>query len=368
MNQTQEQLLALLGNRLFMAETGTAVSQEILKEAKFHSVDALISDEYQTIANNMRVSAAHAELTEVLSGLPFVTIKGWASASYYPDPTRRTMGDVDFYLPPACYGEAAARLEDQGYEALDHDHERHDTYSKKGIIFELHSEIKGVPNGKDGIRTASLSKEKKVREALRDLVETAVRMPTEYGDIVVPDDFHHGLIMLLHVAGHMITNGGIGLRHLCDWAVYADRVDVSRFRDRLQDMGVWTFACQLTAVSSRYLGLREMEWAGEWEEGFLELLIRDFLNAGNFRNMSMGRQDGAALRREGGVMASFIASTKRRYRFCERYPVLLPVGMTLYGVRYLRRLLQGKRSWITPKDIEEASERLQFYEQFRLFE
>ena len=53
-----------------------------------------------------------------------------------------------------------------------------------------------------------------------DIQEKAILVDNAYA---VPSDLHHGLILLLHNASHM-TAGGIGLRHLCDWAVYMERM------------------------------------------------------------------------------------------------------------------------------------------------
>lgn len=107
------------------------------------------------IANNIRVDTAHAELTDIFSGIPFVTLKGYASAYYYPEPIYRTMGDVDFYVMPKCYNEAYRRLKESGFMQSGKEHERHEAFNKGRVHFELHSEIKGIPNGKDGIRVAS---------------------------------------------------------------------------------------------------------------------------------------------------------------------------------------------------------------------
>ena len=36
-------------------------------------------------------------------GIPYVVFKGLAVAEHYPHPYLRTMGDLDFYVPPACF-------------------------------------------------------------------------------------------------------------------------------------------------------------------------------------------------------------------------------------------------------------------------
>ena len=262
MTKEQSELLSLLSQRLFNKPRIVSITDDIKAEAQAQAVSTLIRSDYKTLGKNIRVINAHVELTQLFSDIPFTTFKGYASAYYYPQPTYRPMGDVDFIVSPENYNAAVERLINAGYTRTGSEHERHEAFRKDKITFELHSEIKGIPNGADGIVTESATATEKVRALLSDLIQTARSVDTQQGKIIIPDDFHHGLIMLLHVAGHMINDGGVGLRHLCDWAVYVNRVDVERFRLQLEDIGLWTFACQLTAVCLRYLGLSEQLWAG----------------------------------------------------------------------------------------------------------
>ncbi len=237
MTTTQKQLLSLLSHVLFNSPANVTLTLEIEAEAKLQAVSTLISTDYRTLGSSIRVFNAHAELTRIFSGIPFTTFKGFASAYYYPIPAKRPMGDVDFIVKPDCYRETIERLEDAEWKKSDTVHDRHESFKKDRITLELHTEIKGIPNGADGIITTSATAEGRVRGYLSDLISTARTIDTQQGPIIVPDDFHHGLIMLLHVAGHMINDGGVGLRHLCDWAVFVDRVDVDRFRPQLESVG-----------------------------------------------------------------------------------------------------------------------------------
>ena len=53
----------------------------------------------ENLAVNSKISYAHTMLNELLNQakIPYVILKGCASAEYYDDPLLRTMGDVDFY-------------------------------------------------------------------------------------------------------------------------------------------------------------------------------------------------------------------------------------------------------------------------------
>ena len=361
MTKEQSDLLSLLSQKLFTKPTSVLITDSIKAEARAQAVSTLITSDYKTLGKNIRVINAHAELTGILSSISFITFKGYASAYYYPQPIYRPMGDVDFIVSPENYNAAVERLINAGYTRTGSEHERHEAFRKDKITFELHSEIKGIPNGADGIITDSATAERKVRGYLSDLIASARTVEIQQGKVVIPDNFHHGLIMLLHVAGHMINDGGVGLRHLCDWAVYVNRVDVEKFMPQLQDIGLWTFASQLTAVSSRYLGLPKKEWAGEWPNEFLSSLIEDILAAGNFGKKEAGRRTALKIEK-----TSFAEITKARYT--RATGLLLPFYMIVNVVRYGLLLIAGKRKIIKPSTFAGAKERNKLYSQFRLFE
>jgi hypothetical protein len=361
MTKEQSDLLSLLSQKLFNKPTSLSITDSIKAEAQAQAVSTLIASDYKTLGKNIRVINAHADLTEVFDDIPFTSFKGYASACYYPQPIYRPMGDVDFIVSPENYDPAVEKLINAGYTRTGSEHERHEVFRKDKVTFELHSEIKGIPNGADGIITDSATAEEKVRALLSDLIQTVRTVETQQGKIVIPDDFHHGLIMLLHVAGHMINDGGVGLRHLCDWAVYVNRVDVEQFRSQLEDIGLWTFACQLTAVCSRYLGLPEQSWAGMWDDQFLSSFIEDVLSAGNFGKKEAGRRVALVLEK-----SSFAELTKKRYP--QAKGILLPTFMVANMLRYGWLMARGKRKVIKPSTFTGAKGRNELYKQFRLFE
>ena len=65
--------------------------------------------------------AEHGELHELMTAnkLPYVAMKGLASAMYYPEPKLRSMGDVDFLVAKENVSQAGKLLESIGF-AVDH--------------------------------------------------------------------------------------------------------------------------------------------------------------------------------------------------------------------------------------------------------
>lgn len=353
---------------LFGIPSDVIMTDKIFQESRLQAVSSLVSStDYQVFANNIRVINAHETLTRVLDGIPFVTLKGYASAYYYPNPYKRPMGDVDFYVAPNNYKKASEALLNAGFKKIEHEHERHEEFSKDGVIFELHSEIKGIPNGLDGIKTSSPDAERKVRYYLSDVIDTSEKIQTEYGEIIIPDAFHHGLIMLLHIAGHVIVDGGVGLRHICDWAVYADKIDLEQYKDMYEDMGIWIFACQLTALCTKYLGLRDMKWLEPQNDSFLEAFIEDIVSGGNFGRKENSRGIINRLTDSDNKRLSLINATKKRFPVANRHPILIPAAIAYWGGRYSVRCLTGKRKSVSTKDFKSGKSRNELYKQFNLF-
>jgi len=127
----------------------------------------------KTVANNIRVGNDHAELHELLSSnnIPYVAMKGSASAMYYQEPLLRTMGDVDFLVSQSDLERAGTLLKQAGFRSVEkNEHECHIAYHRRmnGIcsIWEMHWSPSGIPEGEVGELT---------REYLSDIVETAVK-------------------------------------------------------------------------------------------------------------------------------------------------------------------------------------------------
>lgn len=90
---------------------------------------------------------------------------------------------------------------------------------------EMHFNLAGIPEGKPG---------ELVREYSKDIYEKASLCRLNNGEAMLPSPFHHGLIILLHTCHHM-TGEGIGLRHLCDWAVFVNSLSDDEFRQLFED-------------------------------------------------------------------------------------------------------------------------------------
>ena len=329
--------------------------------------------------------AEHSELHELMTAneMPYVAIKGLASAQYYPEPNLRSMGDVDFLVAKENLSQAGKLLESIGF-AVDHGEEDdgiHIAYTRPPMsIWELHHSVNGIPNNDVG---------ELIKAEMDKAISSAETVEVDGSICCLPDKLHHGLIMLLHTASHL-TSEGVGLRHLCDWAVFASTLSDAEFREifekKLKRFGLWRFAQALTLLGIRYLGAPNRVWTLEAVESHklddttLEGLMNDILSGGNFGTKDMNRYREIKYisdRSEGTVGKSGILrqgfktmneKVRRDYKTLGKYKALLPVGYLAVGGKYIGLLLTGKRkSSNTKQMLKEAADRKRIYSSLNLF-
>ena len=365
-------LFSLLGKSLFgansTADLGGADLGALFEEAKRQTVapqvfqslptDLMVTrpDVYtkwmsytmQAITMNARNAYAHRQLADLLEAakIPYCILKGAVSASYYSDPGSRVMGDVDFIIYPSDVERAVAALEAAGYVASPdaHDHSFHIAFNKESMLFELHYQFSESENPAKADHALTTS-----------LLERAVDMelPDGQGAIRAACPAHHGLIMLLHMKRHM-TSSGMGLRHLCDWAVFVNSfssdVFETEFRPLFEEYGVWRFAQVLSQVCHRYLGCPAVAWCGTAEDDLCADLMEYIVSTGNFgnkgtdfANLFTRNTDAASANR----FVQFVLSIKRivisHWPKAAKNPLLLAVGFMYFPARYMVNSLLGRR-------------------------
>lgn len=375
MNNTQELLLSHISSALFHVPVYEAITEEEIQEAEKQTVLGLLPlgrDELlmQLIVHNMNIRYMHTWLHDVMTsaGIQYCILKGVTSAVYYPNPPLRTMGDVDFIVRKEDLDRADEAMEQAGCTRRHKLHDHHHVYLIKDIIFELHWEVPGMPEDKP-----------KIKELLDNLIDQA-----EMKDgCMQASEFHHGLVLLLHTAEHMI-NTGIGLRQLCDWAVFEAGFSDHEFRDlfeeKLKLVGLWRFAQLLSLTAVKFFSAPKLPWMGEADDNLLLGIMEDCLEAGNFGMKDDERINQAKLFTDrssrsvgsnGVVKQLFRAVTEKAFfewPHCKQYKILLPIGMAYVSARHILRILHGKRPPMHLKNmVTGAQKRRIIYKEFQLF-
>ncbi|MBR3507340.1 MAG: nucleotidyltransferase family protein [Lachnospiraceae bacterium] len=398
-SQKDKALLSILAHKLFSANRQGFERidwDEVLKEADQQAVlPFVMSDIKEKISGDGRFEKykqknAQYDKKSIINlhyhhmlhhwlqdaDIPYVIIKGAASAYYYKEPLLRCSGDVDFLIKEQDKLKVNELLSGKGFvkNPIMEKHEFHWAYEKNGIEFEMHWDLPGLPEkGKE-----------RMQKYVDHLLEQSCQVALGGGKMVIPDKFHHGIIILLHTISHL-TGGGIGLRHLCDWLAFENSLDEAEFLELFQkpfmDMGLWKFAKVLTKIGVSYLGCDKREWCENVDDDLCEKLLEDILDAGNFGYKDDLRKSQSKLIRknDGGVvehnswifnlLANMNYRTSRKYDFLYRSVLLRPIGWLCVGMEYLLLVLFGERNNVfNKKIIHGAQARQKVYEALRLFE
>ena len=393
-NAVEKGVLTLCANALFDRKISLPADTDITavwRECLMQGVGSLAFSSYKTddcgetfglikkalknrLIVNMSVNSSHAFLHRLMTenAVEYVILKGCVSASFYPDPMLRDMGDVDFLVPPEYQEKASDILLSHGFVRSHENHGFHTVFEKDGMRFELHREPSGIPDSSAGQR---------VREFFSDIFERSSVIETSFGPLCAPSAFHHGLILLVHSAHHL-TGEGLGLRHICDWAAFENSFDesefVSLFKEKLESVGLWNFACVLTKICADYLGADERGFCADADEQLCREILSDVFSGGNFGQKNSDRAHEALIMQKPGgekkrsKLSQLIYTANRivyqKWRAAERLKFLLPIGWLFFGGRYILRSLFGKRPKINVLSVSRgADERTAVYSRLKLY-
>lgn len=290
MNKEQSLLLELIKKSQFGSSEQICwddVDMQVLyEEAKQQAVLGLVAYEipeeflnsnwqevkYRSQASYIRYCYAQDELKRVLddADIPFVILKGNASALNYKYPSRRTMGDIDFLTSVDCVEKAKNALITSGY-IWDHNTDRHASFKKDSMSFELHNRFSHDINLEDYIIEGLKNNDKVSVDA-----HEFPMLPT----------LANGLVLLDHFREHLKFS--VGLRHVIDWMMYTyrnlnDDFWNNKFKDVADEKGLDVLAISLTKMCQIYLGLpKYITWCSSADINTCEQLMSVVLNSGNF--------------------------------------------------------------------------------------
>ena len=373
LSQTQKAVCDLLANHLFGREAtvgGKMDWRAILEESYLQGVQMIIGQIapengipaeilaerkralFATMLRDSRVHGSHTTLHRVMlkHGLCYTVIKGVASANYYPDPSLRSMGDVDFLVRREEEKTILEVLQSEGYEVLEQGRDHHVILQKDQIRLEMHIEPAGMPEG----NTRPI-----MESYLENMLDTAVEKKGPPAACVCPSDFHHGLIILMHTQHHLLSEG-IGLRHLCDWATFVGHFEgegfADLFREKLKRVGLWQFARLLSVTCALYLGLPEKAWMeiAKGDRDTAKELICDMFSGGNFGVKDPQRayegmfisnrgKDGVKQNRLKEGFSSLNRITYQIWPVTRKAPVLLPIGWLVSLGHFVKRNRERKK-------------------------
>ena len=184
-----------------------------------------------------------------------IVMKGIGIAVLYPQPLLRMTGDLDLYIPDS-YDKALECLKQWGEIKFDHNRShQHDMIYIRDILVELHYPHNLNPSSLQNRKCELVKKEGVLYR--------------------VPEARENAIMLLKHAAKHLF-NGGIGLRHLCDWVLFVKQypeLDYASIMEELRKEGMARFVRVFTAVGFEYIGIDSANLPAFWSLNFYDRLF-----------------------------------------------------------------------------------------------
>ena len=220
-------------------------------------------------------------------GIPVMGLKGYGVSLCYPVPSHRPCGDIDIWLFGHQAEADALLLQDKGIR-VDNGEHHHTKFVADGIVVENHYDFVNVHH-----------------RASNQLVERNLkRLALLPGDTVSvdghplhlpPPDFN-ALFLLRHAAMHFAATE-IGLRHVVDWALFAERyrgrIDWEALTGLARRLNMHRFLDALDAIAIDFLGVApEVLPPVQRDEALQRRVLHEILAPG----FSEAKPDGSILR------------------------------------------------------------------------
>ncbi len=203
-------------------------------------------------------------------GIRSVVIKGFAYARLYPVPQHRYCSDLDCFLFER-WEEGNTLVEGTGVKVR-RDYYKNSSFTFKGLFVENHRFCSPIRGGR---------RKKEYESFLRGLLDKGPLTPLEGTDFLCPPPMFDSMFFMSHAQNHFLAEGGIQLRHVCDWAMlmraYASVLDWDEFLMNCDRFGMRKFAESMSQVAKRVCGV-EVPFECQVHEKSDEALLDEIMN------------------------------------------------------------------------------------------
>ena len=225
--------------------------REFLPTGQPERLDPFLADLMSTAKRNRSLDTFIPKLFNALSGIPVVLVKGQSLALDYPDPERRSPGDIDLLLLPSSYEAAKAILLPKASTILEEESVVwHQGMRFHSIEVEVHGSISTLMSRKLDRKLAALLEEQFDGRTFPTVTLGGTEIP-------VPDADFNAVYIFVHFLQHYWA-GGVGLRQLIDWmtfvSVHKREIHPVILEQRLEDLGLTRIWKVFTGFAQEYLG------------------------------------------------------------------------------------------------------------------
>jgi len=331
----------------------------VASSVPFEHRNEWIIGSYQCKAYYMRMLYEQDMLVRLFNSknIPLVIFKGTAASLYYPNPTLRTFGDIDFYVSEINWDLACNLLKENGYKFITSD-VRHQEFQKNEMTFELHSKISSKHyNDVESIFC----------NGLKNAVEYKI------GNYSFPGlpPYENGLVLLGHIMQHL-KSSGIGLRQIIDWMMFVhkelnDSAWEDSFRPYAVEAGLEKLAVIVTYMCKKWLGLSDsITWCDNADEEVADQLLIWILDDGNLGQYRAPVENVKKSMREEGIFKYLQRAGLENWLLPQKYIVFKPFAWIFQLCKYIHMvfasLFTGKKMFMKGKhkmSLEELWERLE---------
>lgn len=302
----------------------------------------LVDESRKTVMQSYRLLFLGNAIIDLLenAGIPALVLKGACVAKLYPVFELRKSGDVDILiLNPERIDDACRELEKAGFMVDAEQHANHHVGMKSpdNIEVELHTML-AEPFDSNTVN-------RYIKETAAQCAQNVVIEDIMGVNLPRLADAYQAYSLLLHMLNHFLRSG-FGLKLLCDWVVFWNRVydaDTEELYLKLtKESGIKGFSDIVTMTCVRFLGLKYenvrfmLEDNIGLQESDVDRFIRDVLDAEEFGKSGKDRM--VALR--GTNICDYIREF--HHQTCLNFPkanrifILLPGLWAVTLLRFLR--------------------------------
>ena len=372
--------------------------RELLSTAANHNILPLVADAlpcalpeaYEKRAREEILAQARrtAELCSVMDhlrvcGLHPLIVKGAVCRALYPEPEHRPSTDEDLLVDPADFPQVHRALLDYGLQQVKPDEDLRTSFEvsyrdrERYLFVEVHK----------ALFTQEMPYLNRMNACFRGLQDRTVTQRLYGVSIRTLGENDHLLYLLLHALKHFLLSG-VGIRQICDIALYSeryrDRINWDRVKRQLTELHALDFARAIYAIAGKYL-LPENhmgEYLAGWELADVdaEPMLADIMEGGLYGMSTMTRAHSAPMtlnaaekQNSGKAHALFRTvfqsrkSLQQRYKYLKKAPYLLPLAWSQRVMRYFLELLRGdRRTNSVLESIRVGSERIRLLKQYHI--
>ena len=279
---------------------------------------------------NQKIDKGVAELVKLMNGCgeEYIIVKGQTLAPLYRLRQARTPGDTDFVVKDYLKATKTLR-EEWGIKLPKKIFDKEVSFTYNENIYELHTRLVSFGRKKHRQHWERFIAASPKATIEVDGTEVATLAPTQYA-----------LYVFVHLFFHFIDEG-IGMRHLCDWAVVLQKwekeIDHRMLHETLRALEMEKAFCAFGSIIVSKLGVTAFPWEitdEDRREG--EIILNDILSIGNFGTSKRETKS--------GKWRYKLETTRLLLKNCVKYYRLAPSEIALIIprlVRYNLRIIIG---------------------------